>query len=151
MDGRQMWRAAWAVLALLVLMTGSARADEDPGRVLEAMFEWWNEAYQDPEGFTPEAFARYYTEDAVMLINGNLRGVGPVALARHFRNIQAATEEVEIILPFDQGFSDGDRTFTSHLVRSRREGEERWERVVGYALITDGRIALINFVGTPAP
>ncbi|MCC5863018.1 MAG: hypothetical protein JJT93_14045, partial [Gammaproteobacteria bacterium] len=104
MDGKLAWRAVWLVLLLSLLSLGSARAEEDPGRVLEAMFEWWNEAYQDPEGFTPEAFARYYTEDAVMIINGNLRGVGPVALARHFRNIQAATEAVEIELPFDQGF-----------------------------------------------
>ncbi len=151
MDGKLGWRAAWLAPLLVMVTLGAARAEEDPGRVLEAMFEWWNEAYHDPDGFTPEAFARYYTEDSVMLINGNLRGVGPVALARHFRNIQAATEDVEIVLPFDQAFSAGNRTFTSHLVRSRRDGVEHRERVVGYALITDGRIALINFVGTPAP
>lgn len=141
------------LLGALLLLTPVAVPAEStrPGDVLIGMFEWWNEAYHDPDGFTPEAFARYYTEDSVMLINGNLRGVGPVALARHFRNIQAATEDVEIVLPFDQAFSAGNRTFTSHLVRSRRDGVEHRERVVGYALITDGRIALINFVGTPAP
>ncbi len=120
-----------------------------PGHVLTAMFEWWNEAYQDPEGFTAEAFAQYFDDDAVMVINGNARGPGPAAIARHFRTIQASVDEVEILLPFREGFDDGARTFTYHYTRARVDGELRHSRVMGYALIRDGRIALIDFINLP--
>ncbi len=121
-----------------------------PDQVLVDMFRWWNDAYNEDDGFTAENFARYYTEDAVMLINGNRRGTGPAELAAHFRNIKANSEEVEIMLPFLESFNSGDRTFTAHYVRSIRGGPEQWEHIMGYAVIRDGRIALINFVGVPA-
>ena len=130
------------------VVSGDARVR--PDQVLVDMFRWWNDAYHEADGFTAENFARYYTEDAVMLINGNRRGTGPAELAAHFRNIKANSEVVEIMLPFLESFNSGDRTFTSHYVRSIRGGPEQWEHIMGYAVIRDGRIALINFVGVPA-
>lgn len=121
-----------------------------PDQVLVDMFRWWNEAFYADDGFTAENFARYYAEDAVMLVNGARRGTGPAELAAHFRNVQADRDEVEIMLPFLEGFNSGDRTFTSHYVRSLRGDDETWEHVMGYAVVRDGRISLINFVGVPA-
>ncbi len=139
------------LLGALLLLTPVAVPAEStrPGDVLIGMFEWWNEAYHDPDGFTPEAFARYFDDDAVMVINGNARGPGPVAIARHFRGIQAAIDEVEILLPFRERFDAGPRSFTYHYTRAEVDGQTRYSRVMGYALVRDGRIALIDFVNLP--
>jgi hypothetical protein len=120
---------------------------------LVAMFVWWNAAYRQPEGFTAQAFGRYFTPDAVMRINGKDRCAGLEDLARHFRKIQADTEMVVIDLPFIDEFSspDGQRIFTHHFVRAREHGKDSHERVMGYAAIRDGKISLINFVSVPDP
>lgn len=130
--------------------TGSAAAKPDP---LVAMFVWWNAAYGQKDGFTAEAFGRYFTADAVMRINGKDRCKGLDDLARHFRDIQARTEMVAIDLPFIDEFTsaDGERIFTHHFVRARENGEDSRERVMGYATIRDGKISLLNFVSVPDP
>src|SRR6202167_6565083 len=140
-----------AVAALSSLASPAARADApDP---LVAMFQWWNAAYQQKDGFTAEAFSRYFTPDAVMRINGKDRCRGLEDLAQHFRDIQAKTEMVVIDLPFIDEFSSpsGDRIFTHHFVRAREHGKDSRERVMGYASIKNGKISLINFVSVPDP
>ena len=124
-------------------------ADADP---LVAMFVWWNAAYKDPQGFTAEAFGRYFTPDAVMRINGSDRSKGLADLAQHFRDIQAKTQMVVIDLPFVDEFTSarGDQIFTHHFVRAREDGRDSRERVMGYATIRDGKISLLNFVSIPA-
>ncbi len=137
----------------------AARAGEHPVSVaaqpdpLVAMFVWWNAAYQQKDGFTAEAFGRYFTADAVMRINGKDRCKGLEDLAQHFRDIQAHTDMVVIDLPFIDEFTspNGDRIFTHHFVRAREHGEDSRERVMGYAAIKDGKIALLNFVSVPDP
>lgn len=128
----------------------SPQANPDP---LVAMFIWWNAAYRQKDGFTAQAFSRYFTPDAVMRINGKDRCVGLEDLARHFREIQARTEMVVIDLPFIDEFSSatGDRIFTHHFVRARERGADSRERVMGYAAIRDGKISLINFLSVPDP
>ena len=148
-----------SALAVLLLAPAAVPAGEaakplarkpDP---LVAMFIWWNAAYQQKDGFTAEAFSRYFTDDAVMRINGKDRCKGVVDLASHFRDIQAKTEMVVIDLPFIDEFTSasGDRIFTHHFVRAREHGEDSRERVMGYASIRDGKISLINFVSIPDP
>ncbi len=130
------------------LPSRSLAAQPDP---LVAMFVWWNAAYKDPKGFTAEAFGRYFTPDAVMRINGSDRSKGLADLAQHFRAIQAKTQMVVIDLPFIDEFTSagGDQIFTHHFVRARENGKDSRERVMGYATIRDGKIALINFVSIP--
>src|ERR1700677_1333641 len=103
-----------AVAALSSLASPAARADA-PDRLV-AMFQWWNGAYLQKDGFTAESFSRYFTPDAVMRINGRDRCRGLQDLAQHFREIQAKTEMVAIELPFIDEFSSpsGDRIFTHH-------------------------------------
>lgn len=144
--------------AWLLLLPGAATADaSSPGEVLVAMFDWWNEAMHDEEaGYTAESFSRYWTDDAVMIINGNEFGPGPAELARHFRRIQADTDHVEILLPFREAFDHGDRTFTYHYVRAVTGDEVRYSRVMGVAEVRDGRIARVEFLniaieGEPPP
>jgi ketosteroid isomerase-like protein len=145
----------WMVIALATaavwapLSSRAARADApDP---LVAMFVWWNAAYKQKDGFTAEAFSRYFTPDAVMRINGKDRCRGLDDLAQHFRDIQARTEMVVIDLPFIDEFASasGDRIFTHHFVRAREHGKDSRERVMGYASIKNGKISLVNFVSVP--
>ena len=139
---------ACAAAATLVPLS---RADApDP---LVAMFVWWNAAYQQKDGFTAKSFSGYFTPDAVMRINGQDRCKGLEDLAQHFRDIQSRTEMVVIDLPFIDEFSSpsGDRIFTHHFVRARENGKDSRERVMGYATIKGGKIALLNFVSVPDP
>lgn len=124
--------------------------------LLTRMFIWWDAAFKDPNGFTPEAFSRYYTDDAVMRINGTDRAKGLNALAERFRMIQSKTSVVDIKVPFVESFSspDGRQIFTYHLIDAVEDGKPSHEMVMGYATIRDGKIALINFLsvtGEPGP
>lgn len=120
---------------------------------LVKMFLWWNAAYQEPNGFTAEAFACYFTRDAVMRINGKDVSVGVEALAKGFRDVKARTEMVSVELPFLDEFTspNGDKIFTQHFVRARENGKESRERVMGFVEIKHGKISLINFVSVPEP
>jgi ketosteroid isomerase-like protein len=144
---------AFAPLPSLAARAGEHSAAVNRPDPLVAMFVWWNAAYLQKDGFTAEAFGRYFTDDAVMRINGKDRCKGLEDLAQHFRDIQAHTEMVVIDLPFIDEFTstNGDRIFTHHFVRAREHGEESRERVMGYAVIKDGKIALLNFVSVPDP
>jgi hypothetical protein len=92
----------WTVIAFaaaaLLSPLGSPAARADAPDPLVAMFQWWNGAYKQKDGFTAESFSRYFTPDAVMRINGKDRCRGLEDLAQHFRDIQARTEMVAIDL-----------------------------------------------------
>ena len=126
-------------------------AGENNDNVLVRMFAWWNGAMKDPNGFTEEAFRRYYTEDAAIIINGSERVRGIKPMVEHFKRIQERTESVEIVLPFEEGFESGDRIFTYHLIHAREDGADRLSRVMGYAVIEDGKISLVDFLGYEQP
>ena len=145
---RSLTAGACLLLGLLSSGLNAAAARHD---VLVDMFVWWNAAYKQKDGFTEAAFSKYFTEDAILRVNGSDRSKGLKDLAEHFRAIQAKTELVEIELPFIDEFTSasGDRIFTHHLVKAREKGQDSRERVMGYAAIRDGRISLINFVGVP--
>jgi ketosteroid isomerase-like protein len=142
--------AAGASLLLGLLSCGlnAAAARHD---VLIDMFVWWNAAYKQKDGFTAAAFSKYFTDDAILRVNGSDRSKGLKDLAAHFRDIQARTQMVEIELPFIDEFTSpgGDRIFTHHIVKARENGHDSRERVMGYAAIRDGKISLINFVSAP--
>lgn len=142
--------AAGACLALVSLTSGFAAAAARHD-VLVDMFVWWNAAYEQKDGFTEAAFAKYFTDDAILRVNGSDRSKGLKDLAAHFRAIQARSEMVEIELPFIDEFTSasGDRIFTHHFVKARENGQDSRERVMGYAAIRAGRISLINFVSVP--
>lgn len=145
-------RALAAGLALLLALSSSGFAAATPHRdVLVDMFVWWNAAYKQKDGFTAAAFSRYFTDDAILRVNGSDRSKGLADLAEHFRAIQARTELVEIELPFIDEFTSagGDRIFTHHFVKAREKGQDSRERVMGYAAIRNGKISLINFVSVP--
>jgi|SRR5579872_2579800 len=156
------WVPLFACMAALVLSSVPVSAREhhsaaerhspvEQGDVLVDMFVWWNAAYKRKDGFTAEAFGRYFTDDAILRVNGKDRCRGLKDLAAHFRDIQARTQKVEIELPFIDEFTspNGDRIFTHHFVLAREKGVDSRERVMGYAALRNGKISLINFVSVP--
>lgn len=153
--------AAAMALAILPVATPAIAAEQTFSHVVQddpltRMFRWWNEAFKDPNGFTPEAFSRYFTDDAVLRINGTNRAQGLVDLAARFRMIQKSVDAVEIKVPFVEAFSspDGSKIFTYHLEEAVEKGKPSHSMVMGYAEIRDGKIALVNFFnveGQPGP
>ena len=142
------------ILIILLCQLGTpVFAEQGDANVLVRMFDWWNTAMKTPDGLTEEAFREYYTEDAAIIINGNelVRGIKP--MVEHFRGVQARSESVEIVLPFEEEFetASGDRIFTYHLVRARADGADRLSHLMGYAAVEDGRISLVNFVRYDQP
>jgi hypothetical protein len=143
--------AACSCLLLGLLTSGLNVAAAVQHDVLVDMFVWWNAAYKQKDGFTEAAFSKYFTNDAILRVNGSDRTKGLKDLAAHFRDIQARTERVEIELPFIDEFTspNGDRIFTHHFVEAREKGQDSRERVMGYVAVRDGKISLINFVSVP--
>lgn len=129
------------LVPLLVIHVAEARDD-----ALTRMFEWWNEAFKTPSAFTEQAFREHFTDDAVLIVDGVESAKGITELATHFQRIQANSESVRIVLPFAESFSSGDRIFTYHFVHRRRDGEESCMRAMGYAVMKNEKIALIDLV-----
>src|SRR5690606_10368389 len=148
-------RVLVSIAILFGLGLGPAAADAQQGQqtVLTQMFVWWNGAIKDRNGFTREAFGRYFTEDGAIMINGKVAVKGLDDLVTHFRDIQSRVEYVEIVVPFEEGFvsASGDKIFTSQLIKARPEGRDGLMHAMGYADIRDGKIALIHLVRAEQP
>jgi hypothetical protein len=145
-----MFKRPGFVLACLFTLSACMAGDRG-NNVLVDMFAWWNEAIQTEGGFTREAFGRYFTEDAEIIVNDVVLVHGLDAMAEHFRGIQQRTEFVEIVLPFEEGFREGDKIFTHHLIRARENGMDRLSHVMGYAIVENGKLALVNFLSYSEP
>jgi len=115
--------------------------------VIVSMFHWWNEAIRNPDGFTPEAFARFYTEDAQLIVNGNLRATGHVALAAHYRRVQEIAPTAQMELPVAEEFTAPGRAFV-HVFEHVAEGDGETRReCMAYAVVEEGRMKLLRVVG----
>ena len=139
------------IVLSICLPVPAAIAGDDADNALVRMFAWWNGAIKDPNGFTEAAFRRHFTEQAVILINGKERVRGIEPMVAHFKRIQASVEAVEIVLPFEEGFSSGNRIFTYHLIRAREGGRDSISHVMGYAVVEEGRIARVDFLSHDEP
>ncbi|QIB64132.1 DUF885 domain-containing protein [Kineobactrum salinum] len=115
---------------------------------LTAMFIWWNEAFKTPGAFVRSGFEQHFTEDASIVINGIERARGIDGMVKHFQRIQGEAELVDMMVPFEEEFvsADGSKIFTHHFVHSRRNGEESMARLMGYALVENGKLSYIHFV-----
>jgi ketosteroid isomerase-like protein len=138
--------ASWKgclLAAVLCLFSTQASAAKDE---LSTMFEWWNAAFKTKDGFNAEAFARYYTPDARLVIDGVEQARGIDAWVQHFRKIQASGAQVEIVLPFRQVFKQGDKIYTYHVIRSIRNGTPGCTLAAGHAFLVKGKISEVNLV-----
>lgn len=144
---------AFIAILLGLGLAPALAADKGQETVLTQMFVWWNGAIKDPNGFTREAFGRYFTEDGAIMINGKVAVKGLDDLVTHFRDIQSRVEYVEIVVPFEEEFvsASGDQIFTYHFIKSRAEGRDGLMHAMGYADIRDGKIALVHLVRAEEP
>ncbi len=141
---KMLFRTGVMLIACTFAATSTAKDNSD--NVLVQMFAWWNTVINTDEAFTEAGFARYFTKDAAIIINGKVSVQGTGAMVKHFNRIQANTDFVEIVLPFEEGFESGNRIFTYHLIHARENGVDSTSHLMGYAVIEDGKIALVNFI-----
>ncbi|WP_243450926.1 hypothetical protein [Sphingosinicella sp. CPCC 101087] len=123
-----------------------ATAADAEGELLTNFFRWWNEAYRTPGAYTADAFRRWFTEDATLTLEGRevIRGVDQ--WAAHFQRIQAGGGEVEIVVPFKETFESGDRIYTYHVIRSRRDGKTACSLAAGHATVEGTKLSSIVLV-----
>jgi len=137
-----------AIAALLVtaapVLAKPAQAD-----VLTRMFTWWNGRMASHQPFDRAGFARFFTDDAVLRIDGVAVASGIDALTAHFQKIQSSGAEVEIVLPFARSFTTPDHIYTYHVIRSRRAGVASCLLAAGHADLTGGRIREVSLVRSP--
>ena len=117
------------------------------GNPIVGMFEWWNGEFLDPEGFSPDEFRLHYTEDALLIVNGNLRGQGLDALSRHYRKLQAEFDSIQMELPVLDEFVCRDRAFVQCVTRAERSGELVREESMAVATIGPEGISLLKVIG----
>lgn len=135
-----------AALLSLAAPASAAPARPDP---LTAMFTWWDKAFVTPGAFTKDAFDRFFTPDATLELNGKTEVRGTAEWAAHFQAIQSRGGVVEIVVPFKQTFRAGDRIYTYHIIRSRRNGLPACMLAAGHATLRGEKIASITLVRTP--
>ncbi|MCZ8130559.1 MAG: hypothetical protein O9284_04580 [Steroidobacteraceae bacterium] len=157
MDSNRAWAGAFALLALVALFpsgvthaqaatAAAPTAAAGPSDTLSRFFQWWNATFLVPGGYTAEGFSRWFTPDATLVIDGReiIRGVD--GWASHFTRIQSGGGQVEIVVPFKQVFQAGDRIYTYHVIRSRRDGKASCMLAAGHAELRGDRIASIVLV-----
>jgi hypothetical protein len=145
-------RVAMALILVATFFSaGTALASDEADNVLVDMFAWWNATIKVPGGFTEEGFARFFAEDAAIIVNNREVVRGVRNMVPHFQSIQENTESVEIVLPFEEEFHEGNKIFTYHLIRASENGTDRLSHVMGYAVIEDGKIALVKFLSYTRP
>lgn len=137
-----------AVLWLCAAATlpAASVAAEPSGDVLSRFFVWWNQTFKQPGGYTAEGFGRWFTPDATLYLEGKevIRGLD--GWASHFQKIQAGGGDVEIVVPFKRVFQSGDRIYTYHVIRSRRDGQVACSLAAGHAELRGGKISTIVLV-----
>jgi hypothetical protein len=137
-----------AVIALCAAAATSApvMASEPSADTLSRFFVWWNQTYKVPGGYTAAGFGQWFTPDATLVLEGKeiIRGVD--GWAAHFQRIQAGGGEVEIVVPFKRVFRQGNRIYTYHVIRSRRDGQLSCSLAAGHAELRGGKIATIVLV-----
>ncbi|MHB9880210.1 fimbrillin family protein [Pacificimonas sp. ICDLI1SI03] len=123
----------------------TAVATED-GDEFQEFFVWWNEAFKTPGAFTAANFGNYLTPDAKLILEGQTVIDGLDQWAEHFQRIQSGGGDVEIVVPFKTVFREGDKIYTYHVIRSRRDGEVACALAAGHADMVDGKISAITLV-----
>jgi len=140
-------RGLAALLLCAAATLGSANAAPEPsGDKLSRFFVWWNDTFKKPGGYTAEGFGQWFTPDATLVLEGRevIRGLD--GWSKHFQRIQAGGGDVEIVVPFKRVFQSGNRIYTYHVIRSRREGKVACSLAAGHAELKGGKISTIVLV-----
>jgi len=74
---------------------------------------------------------------------------GIKSLTKRFNKIKETYYAIEVIFPFKEEFAPGNKIFTYYFNRGRKlkdDPEGGFTHVMGYVVITNGKIALVNFL-----
>ncbi|WP_380874163.1 hypothetical protein ACFB49_46140 [Sphingomonas sp. DBB INV C78] len=132
--------------AAMLGLAGPAYAEKPATDAVSKMFIWWNQAFKTPGAYTPENFAKHFTPDATLTLEGRTVINGVEEWAKHFQKIQASGAEVEIVVPFKEVFEKDGMIYNYHVIRSRRGGKPSCALAAGHAVLRDGKIASITLV-----
>lgn len=144
-------RGGWLIAAILgaslaiLAPQQQCKAATSPDKLSE-MFIWWNGAMKTPGALTEQAFAKFFTADAPLVIDGKEVMRGPAGWADRFQKIQAATDAVEIVVPFRHVFQAGGQIYTYHIIRSRAQGRVSCMLAAGHADLKGGMISKVTLV-----
>jgi hypothetical protein len=146
---RRLCGALLAAVLCCAPMAPSFAAKGPPEDVLQRFFVWWNDTFKVPGGYTAAAFGEWFTPDATLVLEGKevIRGLD--GWAAHFQKIQSGGGDVEIVVPFKEVFQQGNRIYTYHVIRSRRDGKVACSLAAGHAELAGDRIATIVLVRSP--
>jgi ketosteroid isomerase-like protein len=146
-----MWKRftllAGAVVTIASCISVAERSEKPPS-ILIQMYQWSNAAMLQPAAYTEQDYARYYTSDAVLVIDGVDIVRGLSAFAQHFNRIKASGARVQTGMPFEMEVQSGNIIYTYHVIRSVRAGEASCMLAAGHAKLRDGKIALLSLVRT---
>lgn len=134
------------ILSVALSMSLSSAMAAPAPDALSRMFDWWNGAFKTPGAYTPDAFRQHFTDDAALVIDGIEVTRGVAGWAEHFQRIQAGGGEVEIVVPFKDAFQSGDKIYSYHVIRSRRDGVTACMLAAGHAELRAGKIAVVSLV-----
>ncbi len=137
------------VLIIIGILGGVARAEPQNTDELSKMFTWWNAAFLTQGAYTPDAFRKYFTEDAVLIIDGAVSTKGVDGWAQHFQRIQSGDGNVEIVLPFRKVAKVGNTIYTYHIIRNIKSGVRGCLLAAGYATVVDNKISEVVLVRSP--
>jgi hypothetical protein len=138
--------AICVLLAATLALPATSGARESRASILVQMFEWSNASMKDPNGFTAPGYARFYTADARLIIDGVEIVRGADAYVRHFERIRGSGAKVKIVTPFESEFRTKDRIYTYHVIQSLRDGQSGCLLAAGHAELVRGKIAILSLV-----
>lgn len=110
------------------------------------MFDAWNAMMRGDEALTAENFARFYTPDARLIVNGALRSADLPAMAAHYRAIQARCRSVQMVLPVERQFATDAYAFVHCRTHVVTDAGEQAEEAMAYAQIDNDRISLLRVI-----
>lgn len=109
--------------------------------VIVHFFEWWNDAMKDESKLTAALFGKHFTDDGVLIVNGNHRAKGCAELAAHYRRIQTTVDEVSMTLPVIAAASGDGLDFVHVHSDVVEKGERRTLEAMAYARVEGGKIS----------
>lgn len=114
--------------------------------IILRFFTWWNGAMAGPEPLQAEGFEPFFHDNGQLIVNGNLRAIGPEQLAVHYQAIADRLDLVEMVLPVEQSFATENRAFVHCRTRARLGDTQSAEEAMAYAIVDGGRMRLLRVV-----
>lgn len=116
------------------------------GNVIVRMFEWWNDVMAGSDPLQSEDFLRFFTADARLVVNGNVRSTNIADMVGHYTRIRRHCQEIRMILPVAHSFSTAEFAFVHcHTAGHSLDGPID-EEAMAYATLDGGRMARLQVV-----